>query len=147
MWALSLSGQHTHIDDGIKQTAQSRPIIFVCHSLGGLVVKEALITSKSYVERHPTLATIAVNTMGIIFMGTPHRGSKQEEYGDILAKVAGLARRPNEQLLRTLKPNSNILEKQRDEFTTISKDLVVFCVREELSTAIGLVSTAPPPPR
>jgi protein SERAC1 len=140
-----LSWRSQHTDAIIKQIAQTRPILFVCHSLGGLVVKEALITSKSYVERHPTLAAIARNTTGIIFMGTPHRGSKQEEYGDILAKAASLFRRPNEQLLQTLRPDSNILEKQRDDFTTVSKDLVIFCVREELSTAIGLVSALSPP--
>ncbi|KAK3987712.1 hypothetical protein QBC44DRAFT_331101 [Cladorrhinum sp. PSN332] len=120
----------------------ARPIIFVCHSLGGLVVKEALIKADAYSahQRHHSLGAIRRDTVGVIFLGTPHRGSDQETYGEVVAKIAKLAlRQPNEQLLQTLSPDSHILDNQRDQFTTISKDLRIFCVREELSTAIGMI--------
>ncbi|KAI1284239.1 hypothetical protein F5Y07DRAFT_349154 [Xylaria sp. FL0933] len=68
-------------------------------------------------------------------MGTPHRGSSLESYGEIVVKIAKLSgRRPNAQLLQTLRPNSHILEKLRNDFTTISNNMVVVCFYEELPT-------------
>ncbi|KAI1350937.1 hypothetical protein F5Y01DRAFT_315219 [Xylaria sp. FL0043] len=115
----------------------TRPIVFICHSLGGLVVKEALISSASYdhSNRFPQLAMIYRSTVGVVFMGTPHRGSSLESYGEIVVKIAKLSgRRPNAQLLQTLRPNSHILEKLRNDFTTISNNMVVVCFYEELPT-------------
>lgn len=120
----------------------TRPIIFICHSLGGLVVKEALITSDNYKShrRHPTLGEIYGSTIGVVFMGTPHRGSSTESYGEIAANIAKLSfRQPNKQLLQTLKPDSQILEKQRDGFTTVSNDIAIVCIREELPTGVGMI--------
>lgn len=121
---------------------QTRPIIFICHSLGGLVVKEALITSDHYRAhgRHAALGGIYSNTIGVIFMGTPHRGSAKASYGEVAASIARLAfRQPNKPLLQTLKVDSHLLEKQRDDFTTVSNDLAIVCIREELPTGAGLV--------
>lgn len=120
----------------------TRSIIFVCHSLGGLVVKEALITSDNYRNhgRHPTRGDIYAKTVGIIFMGTPHQGSPKESYGDIVANIAYLSlRQPNRQLLRTLRPDSHVLEKQRNDFTTISDKISIVCMREELPTGAGMI--------
>ncbi|KAK3291981.1 uncharacterized protein B0H64DRAFT_408650 [Chaetomium fimeti] len=120
----------------------TRPIVFVCHSLGGLVVKEALIKADNYNnhQRHPTLGDIFAKTTGVIFMGTPHRGSSKESYGDLLVKIAKVAlRQPNDQLLQTLRPDSHILENQREQFTTISSRMSVVCIREELPTSVGVI--------
>ena len=116
----------------------------MCHSLGGLVVKEALIKADTYHvhKRHTALGKISTHTHSVIFMGTPHRGSSKESYGDILVNVAKVSLyRPNKQLLQTLRPDSHILENQRDNFTTVSKDMPTVCIREELSTGIGIVRT------
>ncbi|KAI1458489.1 hypothetical protein F4805DRAFT_140939 [Annulohypoxylon moriforme] len=120
----------------------TRPIIFVCHSLGGLVVKEALITSDNYRnhDRHPARGDIYAKTTGVIFLGTPHQGSSKESYGEIVANIAHLSfRQPNKQLLQTLNPDSHILEKQRNDFTTISNDMSIICIREELPTGAGII--------
>jgi len=125
-----------------NRSRQTRPIIFICHSLGGLVVKEALIKSAAYNShrRHPTLGEIYASTIGVIFLGTPHRGSSKGNLGEVVANVAKLSfRQPNKQLLQTLKSDSHILENQRDQFTTISSKLSIVCIREELPTGVGLV--------
>ncbi|KAI1435961.1 hypothetical protein GGR50DRAFT_654048 [Xylaria sp. CBS 124048] len=49
----------------------SRPLFFVCHSIGGLVVKAALVKAKKHEELRPLL----FNCHGITFFATPHRGS------------------------------------------------------------------------
>lgn len=105
-------------------------------------MKAALIKSAAYNshKRHPTLGEIYANTIGVIFLGTPHRGSDKESLGEVVANVAKLSfRQPNKQLLATLKTDSDILENQRDHFTTISSNLSIVCIREELPTGVGLV--------
>ncbi|KAI9758975.1 MAG: hypothetical protein M1840_003619 [Geoglossum simile] len=124
------------------RVGKTRPVIFLGHSLGGLVIKQALIKSAEYNShgRHPTLGEIYASTKGVIFLGTPHRGSDKESLGEVVSKIAKSSFcQPNEQLLQTLKPHSHILENQRDQFTTISKDLLLVCVREELPTAVGMI--------
>ncbi|XP_062600603.1 TBC1 domain family member 2B-like, partial [Saccostrea cucullata] len=49
----------------------SRPIIWVTHSMGGLLVKKVLCQS----NLSPDCSDIVRNTSGIIFYSTPHRGS------------------------------------------------------------------------
>ena len=50
-----------------------RPIIFVCHGVGGILVKKALAYSASRTSTQVVhLYTIFVSTYGILFFGTPH---------------------------------------------------------------------------
>ncbi len=105
-------------------------------------MKEALIKSAAYHShgRHVALGEIYASAIGVIFLGTPHRGSSQATLGEVVTNIAKLSiRQPNEQLLQTLRPDSHILENQRDQFTTISRDLSIVCIKEELPTSVGLV--------
>ncbi|KAK7973451.1 hypothetical protein PG988_007585 [Apiospora saccharicola] len=126
----------------IVREGKAHPIIFIAHSLGGLLVKQMIIKSSSYQHhgRHGSLGNPFLHTKGVIFMGTTHRGSDAQTYGQYLATVAkALLRQPNLQLLEVLSRDSAILENQRNEFTTISRDLDVVCFREELPTGAGLI--------
>ncbi|KAK8068564.1 hypothetical protein PG996_007676 [Apiospora saccharicola] len=121
---------------------KTHPIIFIAHSLGGLLVKQMLIRAKSYQDnnRFESLGSPFPHTIGIIFMGTPHRGSNKTGLASIIAKVAEVSlRQSNTKLLEVLERGSATLEEQRDAFTTISKHLDVVCFREELATGIGLI--------
>ncbi|KAI9678426.1 MAG: hypothetical protein M1829_002024 [Trizodia sp. TS-e1964] len=80
----------------VKQ-ALTRPLIFVCHSLGGLVVKRALIQSESTKNiKQERLRSIYVSTYGILFLGTPHNGS-----GDVVKWASTL-----EYIGRTMLPST-----------------------------------------
>lgn len=57
-----------------------RPIIFVCHSLGGLVVKQLLRTSHDL--RRGDYLKIAKQTQAIVFLATPHTGSALASFLD-----------------------------------------------------------------
>ena len=48
-----------------------RPLIFVTHSLGGLVVKEVIRTAQSF----PEYQAIVEQVEGIVFLSTPHTGT------------------------------------------------------------------------
>lgn len=63
---------------------QRRPIIFIAHSMGGLVVKKALTIASSDLARY---GTIKESTTSIFFMATPHRGSSHAATLAKLAKV------------------------------------------------------------
>ncbi len=56
-----------------RTNSENREIIFVMHSLGGLVVQNALALSRSSPEAH--LQKIEANTVGLAFLGTPHFGA------------------------------------------------------------------------
>ncbi|KFY81883.1 hypothetical protein V500_11000 [Pseudogymnoascus sp. VKM F-4518 (FW-2643)] len=71
----------------INKTDQARPIIFICHSMGGIVVKNVLITAKLDDE---DFGNITKSVAGITFLSTPHRGSSQAGFPALLATVANV---------------------------------------------------------
>src|SRR5215831_13853686 len=50
-----------------------KKIVFICHSLGGLVVKQILRHSSEMAM--PDWSVIANSTLGVAFLATPHSGS------------------------------------------------------------------------
>jgi len=98
--------------------ASGRPIVFVAHSLGGLLVKEALVESK---KQRPDSHKIDVykSTQGIVFFGTPHKGSNDAKWGLILRSIASAAFDTNDKIIRALEPDSELLEKLARDFQDI----------------------------
>ncbi|KAK2605986.1 hypothetical protein QQS21_003612 [Conoideocrella luteorostrata] len=86
-----------------RKDAAERPLAFICHSLGGLVVKEALVTA----TLDTTYRFIVESTRLLIFFATPHQGGNFASIGDVIAKIAraGLAGLRND-LLDALKRDS-----------------------------------------
>ena len=88
-----------------------RPIVFICHSLGGIVVKKALILAherSSYSEYNDILT----NTKAIAFLGVPHKGSGNAWWGNFAAnalKGASIGLTTNSALVADLRKNSSAL--------------------------------------
>lgn len=62
-----------------------RPVAFICHSLGGLLVKQALrLASES---RNPDWRAIAEHTGLIVFLSTPHSGADIANWIQYLGKL------------------------------------------------------------
>lgn len=123
--------------------AEIRPIIFVGHSLGGLVIKEALIRASEYLSnnQHFDLGALYSCTKGVVFLGTPHRGSGKATIGEVVSNIAKIGlQRPNDKLIEVLGEDSQVLERQMKSFTSISNALPIACVTEELPTGIGMVT-------
>lgn len=113
------------------------PIIFVAHSLGGIVVKAALNQSSSVVDTR--LNKVAQLTYGVIFLGTPHRGSSSASLGSLAHGLSRIAlRRPNLRLIRALKKNSEILDVIGSEFshTMLKHTIRLRSFREEKATTV-----------
>jgi AAA-like domain/TIR domain len=66
-----------------------RPLFFVCHSLGGLVTKQAVRSALDLGER--AWREIAKNTRGIVFLATPHTGARLADYLGALGKILRLS--------------------------------------------------------
>ena len=65
-----------------ERGAVDRPIIFICHSTGGNVLKQALIEKKS-----GNLNDIANNTIAITFFAVPHHGSTALSRGRYVQEI------------------------------------------------------------
>ena len=103
---------------------RQRPIVFVAHSLGGLIVKQALIEARK--QTHDLdLVDIYDSTHAVIFFGTPHRGTDLASWGFLLSNIAEAVQLDtNNAVLRDLDPTSGSskLEEMRLDFDDILRD-------------------------
>lgn len=63
----------------------ARPIIWVCHSLGGLVVKQILRTAATLGQ--DSWRCLAECTKAVVFLATPHAGARLANYVGLLGRV------------------------------------------------------------
>ncbi|ETS83080.1 hypothetical protein PFICI_04956 [Pestalotiopsis fici W106-1] len=116
------SSLRNHVE-GTKSLAgplHEMPIIFMAHSLGGLVLKQALIQS---VKAKSKLST---RTRGALFFGVPNQGM---HISSLIPMAAGQA---NEAFLHNLQPESELLRSQSREFpgAFVSRAARIFCFYE-----------------
>lgn len=123
--------------DRDSSNASSRPLIFVAHSLGGLVCKKAILLSRNNPEIH--LQGIFHSLKGVIFMGTPHKGSWMADWAKIPASALGFVKSTNTMLLDVLQRDSQLLESIQVDFLAMvrqlreeGRGLEVTCFFEEL---------------
>ncbi|TGJ82981.1 hypothetical protein E0Z10_g5803 [Xylaria hypoxylon] len=96
-----------------------RPIIFVAHSLGGLVVKSALIHSDA--TRQGALHE--------------HRSVKTSTYGRTLVNIASIFTAADDRLLRHLEKDSEWLQQQLSQYNPISGEFVTKFAYETYETS------------
>ena len=120
--------------------------MFICHSLGGLVVQKALLHSDESPE--VLYNDIVDSTVGVIFLGTPHRGSTIADWAGLGADFAHAVKDVNQAIVKLLKRESEILLQLRDSFLKLvrrraekhKQPLNIKCYFEELGmTLIGKV--------
>lgn len=101
--------------------ATSRALIFVAHSLGGLVCKRAILMSRNNPETH--LQSIFDALKGVIFMGTPHKGAWMADWAKIPVSALGLVKSSNVVLLDFLQTNNQLLESVQVDFLAMVRQL------------------------
>ncbi|KLU83540.1 hypothetical protein MAPG_02597 [Magnaporthiopsis poae ATCC 64411] len=98
-----------------------RPLIFVAHSVGGLVCKEAMLHSRRSPEA--PFRRIFERAKGIVFMGTPHKGAWTAGWAKIPASALGVARGIKESLLDILETDNEALESLHQRFSSMVREL------------------------
>ena len=109
----------------------TRPILFICHSLGGIVFKKAMIIAHERSERY---RTISRDTYGVLFMGTPNRGSDMAFWATVFGKMADILTlgSTRTQLLQDLQPKSAWLGAICSQFVERAQSLRIFSFYERL---------------
>lgn len=120
-----------------------RPLVFICHGLGGLVFKQVCTLRGLPCERTTSkleqlvvrgheqdgyYGTIIESIRGVMFMATPHRGldlSFWDSLGPRIVRAATLGIKTNTKLIKDLKPNSEMLERISDSFAHRSASLKI----------------------
>ncbi|OHW99541.1 LipA and NB-ARC domain-containing protein, partial [Colletotrichum incanum] len=125
-----------------SERTSSNPIIFVAHSLGGLLVKRALLYSNDVRDRNQEDArAIFISTYGIIFLGTPHTGSDMATWGLVLQRMAdAIAPRKvfesESVLLKTLKKDNETLEIINNHFLDVYQRFQIHMAHENHKTDV-----------
>ena len=90
---------------------------------------------------------IFLSTYGVVFLGTPHRGSHQAGLGILAANVCkAMLQDANIGILRSLEQDSEILERIREAFekmVTREKVKAYSFVEEIPTTGVGMVRALP----
>ncbi|KAH6680769.1 NACHT and WD domain protein [Halenospora varia] len=110
----------------------SVPIIFVVHSMGGLIVKEAYMQGQNDPEYEGIIKAVSA----ITFLSTPHRGSN---LADTLNRILQSTFITNsKQHISELARNSFTLQKLNEQFRHIAPRLDIVSFYETQPTSIGL---------
>lgn len=132
-----------------RTKTSKQPVLFVAHSLGGLVCQDALLLCVN--PNDEAQGTLLDSTRGVAFMGTPNAGSDFEMFATAVANIIGLSfvKAPNTQLLEVLKGRSQVLANIKNGFLTMIRrrvqaghpEIKIHAFVEELPvTATGHVS-------
>ncbi|KAA8899139.1 hypothetical protein FN846DRAFT_960911 [Sphaerosporella brunnea] len=93
-----------------------RPIIFIGHSLGGILVVQTLVELRKYSKYHAIFDCVR----GIFFFGTPHQGLRTVELEEMAGELDDADSRLKVQnLLRQLQDGSEFLENQKDDLSEL----------------------------
>lgn len=109
----------------------SKPIVFICHSLGGYVVKKALVLAH---DRNSSLdyRDISASTKAIAFLGVPHEGSDSTRWADFAANLLKSASidASNTAIVSDLEKGSISLATIAQQFVEKVPDMIIYTFYE-----------------
>ncbi|KAM7189943.1 P-loop containing nucleoside triphosphate hydrolase protein [Rhypophila sp. PSN 637] len=113
VWLLS--------NERLLTNTETRPLIFIGHSLGGLVIKSALLTSDQagvgHLERYKY---IKISTGGVFYLATPHQGGQGVSLAQIVTRAYSVFSHTNPKLLAKIAPNSEWLQSLQSSYNSTS---------------------------
>ena len=116
--------------------ASRRPIIFVCHDFGGIILKRALAFSATQVSNKVAHNySIYISTYGILFLGTPHQGYDFEYVQDIMRKS-----KHSSALDAVMVGHQELMQNVADQFAPLVKQYHIFFIWEQLQTHFKRIS-------
>ncbi|KAK6810867.1 hypothetical protein RU639_013582 [Aspergillus parasiticus] len=110
-----------------RKSTPERPLVFICHSLGGLVVKEALVEA----SLDSTYRPIVEATCLLVFFATPHRGGNYASVGEVAAKlVRSTLFTPRNDFIESLKSDSNLATKRFNQSRHLNEKFLIISFYE-----------------
>ncbi|KAI1451632.1 hypothetical protein F4805DRAFT_450804 [Annulohypoxylon moriforme] len=106
------------------------PIIFVAHSMGGLVVKKAYLLGLHDENYKNVIQSISA----IMFLSTPHRGTNLAK---ILNSVLAASFQSSKNFISDLSKSSPAIEELNEQFRHVAPKLSIWSFYETLATSIG----------
>jgi hypothetical protein len=141
--AIAVVSQNTVHDHGwnflcaveeVRRKEPLRPLLLVAHSLGGLVLKEALRKSRDCESVKLHLYNVVRSVVGVFFFGTPHRGADPRGliHHALTQLAKGVGFRFNDKIVDTLMPGEHLRE-MRHGFTELARQgrWIIYCFQEE----------------
>ncbi|KAL6875968.1 WD40 repeat-containing protein [Trichoderma longibrachiatum] len=107
------------------------PIIFVVHSMGGLVVKKAFLFGL-YDDNYKDIIR---SVSAIVFLSTPHRGTHLAE---TLNRILAVSFQSPKTFIADLEKSSTTIEDVNEQFRHFAPKLSLWSFYETLPTPIGL---------
>ncbi|TVY32007.1 Protein SERAC1 [Lachnellula subtilissima] len=125
---LNILSQHRQ-----HATERRRPLVLIGHSLGGLVIQQALILAVLQQD----FTDLRLSVAGIIFLGAPFQGSDVAGFGTWLVRLSG----SDTTLLDLLKKNSQSLFDLSRDFWGSYSDWDLVCFYESIEAEYGPIKT------
>ncbi|KAF7552936.1 hypothetical protein G7Z17_g3962 [Cylindrodendrum hubeiense] len=97
-----------------REKATDRPLIFIGHSFGGNLIEQAIVSASLHGSGY---TEIAGSTVGVVFLGTPHRGSAAAAWGALIASLAPPQFSTEKSILRDLEEHSSTLTDRLHDFS------------------------------
>ena len=137
--AENLLGALSRLRESTK--SKRRAIIFIAHSLGGLVVENALRLSRLSAEKHVQSLEPCVDSL--IFLGSPHYGADLAGWATLGTNLMQFMKKTNKDIVSVLQPGSEMLAEVQRGFHVIMRlrdeegsSISITCFYEELPLPI-----------
>ncbi|EWG46058.1 hypothetical protein FVEG_06654 [Fusarium verticillioides 7600] len=119
-----------------KREKQKRPVVFVGHSIGGIIVKMVLTKA----SRDPSFEDIYRQCYGAAFFGTPHQGSSYFAMPSLATGIQNLlqlsAPMPTS-ITDDLRVGNTLLLQLDDDFKSISHDFRIWTLYETIDSRLS----------
>ncbi|KAH7085259.1 hypothetical protein BKA63DRAFT_499273 [Paraphoma chrysanthemicola] len=126
----------------MRRMEDLRPLIFIGHCFGGLVIQRALNLAKMQQNEYPGVFDSSV---GIVFLGTPHRGTQSFTRSSALfaaiAASSDVGRKLETEILKSLASEDGGLLDVTDDFVSICTDgrPMITCFFEQRPSKLGKI--------
>lgn len=115
-------------------SSRTTPIIFVAHSMGGLVVKQAYVLAR----QDQSFDNLAKRMEAMVFLATPHRGSDLAQTLNNILRAS--ATRTPRAFISNLSHQNELLELLNDSFRHYAADVSLYSFYESRPTELYLRS-------
>lgn len=103
-----------------------KPILFICHSMGGLVVRRAMTRLQVVPKKFPD---IDLSLCALLFLSTPHLGSAEADWNDFFVAI-GAVFGLRDELVKELKSFNPSSSDSVDSFKEMKQVPLIDCLCE-----------------